>query len=458
MNKLSVGFSRMDITPMRGIGLAGYYNERRASKIRDNLNVSALAIESGEKRVLLISLDLLQIQTPICNAYRRAISEGTGIPFESIFLHCTHTHTAPYVDPNRPLEQGIVADPEHLQMIRDYQQFVKLRLVNVCQQAIEDLKPAKMGYAVGDAPNISFIRRYRMKDGSVRTNPGRNNPDVVAPMGEVDTRVNLVRFDREGGKSVALVNFGNHPDVIGGSGVSADWPGFLCKSLEQALDDVFCIFFNGAQGDVNHVCIDATRGWHGDMLVDFSNNSGYAHAKYMGRFLAGSVLQIWDKVCYTDVEEICVTERLMKLPSNMPTPEQMPEAHRINDLHMAGRDDELPYKDMMLVTVVAEAGRMVALEHGPEFFEMPLIGLSIGNVALVGIPGEPFNGIGLGIKEAKGWDMIMPCCLVNGCEGYFPMKDAYDEGGYEARSSNYKAGTAEQIIEEGKAILASLRN
>ena len=100
---------------------------------------------------------------------------------------------------------------------------------------------------------------------------------------------------------------------------------------------------------------------------------------------------------------------------------------------------------------------MMRLKDGPEFFEMPMIGLAIGDVALVGIPGEPFNAIGRGIKLAEGFELILPCCLVNGSEGYFPMKDAYEEGGYEARSSSYKEGTAEQIIEEGKAILADLR-
>ena len=38
--------------------------------------------------------------------------------------------------------------------------------------------------------------------------------------------------------------------------------------------------------------------------------------------------------------------------------------------------------------------------------------------------------------------------------GYF--KPRYAEGGYEARSSCYKAGTAELIIKEGKALLDTL--
>ena len=141
----------------------------------------------------------------------------------------------------------------------------------------------------------------------------------------------------------------------------------------------------------------------------------------------------------------------------VPTPEEAVEAHRINDLHKAGRDAELPYEGMMLTTVVAEAGRMVRLEHGPAFFPMIFSALKIGNIALIGVPGEPFNGIGRALKEAAGWDLVIPCCLTNGSEGYFPMEDAYAEGGYEARSSNFKAGVAEKIIAEGQDILAGLR-
>jgi len=150
-------------------------------------------------------------------------------------------------------------------------------------------------------------------------------------------------------------------------------------------------------------------------------------------------------------------QKIVEIPSNKPTPEQLPLAHKYNDLHNSGRDDLIPYEAMMLTTVVAEAARMVRLENAPETFPMLFSAVSIGDVALFGIPGEPFNGVGRGLKEAEGWKMVIPCCLTNSSEGYFPMMDSYDEGGYEARSSNFKAGVAERIIEEGKEILASLR-
>ena len=76
-----------------------------------------------------------------------------------------------------------------------------------------------------------------------------------------------------------------------------------------------------------------------------------------------------------------------------------------------------------------------------------------GNVALVGIPGDPFNGVGIGLKKAEGWDLVLPCCLTHGNEGYFPMRDSYDEGGYEARSSRFTPCVAEKLPETAAALL-----
>jgi hypothetical protein len=141
----------------------------------------------------------------------------------------------------------------------------------------------------------------------------------------------------------------------------------------------------------------------------------------------------------------------------MPKPEDMEQAKYIDKMHKEGRDAELPYKGMMLTTMVAEAGRMVKLEHGPEFFPLNLTAIKIGDVAFLGIPGEPFTGVGLEIKKAEGWKLVCPTCLTNGSRGYFPMKDSYDEGGYESRSSIYKAGVAEKIAEDAVKLLNSLR-
>ena len=93
---------------------------------------------------------------------------------------------------------------------------------------------------------------------------------------------------------------------------------------------------------------------------------------------------------------------------------------------------------------------------GPDLYPMPLAGIAIGPVAFIGVPGEAFTGIGMSLKETDEWAMVLPTCITNGSEGYFPMMDSYTEGGYESRSANFKAGTAEQICKEGRELLHEL--
>ncbi len=447
-NTLQAGFARVNINPPLGIHISGYFVERIADGILDDLEATALAVSDGEHTAVLIAMDLLGASKELLTPCRKAIAKATGVDAEAVFIHGTHTHTGPSL--------GWDAYPDPL--INEYVAFLKHRLVDVAIMAVQDMMPARMGVGLSEAKNVAFVRRYRMKDGSAKTNPGVNNPDIVAPIGETDERVCVLRFDRENTESLVLVNFANHPDVVGGCKISADWPGMTRRIVEQAIDNTRCIFFNGAQGDVNHVNVHPKAGDFNDMFHDFDGCSrGYGHARHIARTVTGAVMSVYDKVEYVNVDSIRYMQRIVEIPSNMPNPADMPLAHKYHELHLAGRDEEIPFKAMMLTTVVAEAGRMVRLEHGPAAFPMLFSTVAIGDVALFGIPGEPFTGIGRGLKKAEGWRAVIPCCLTNGSEGYFPMKDSYDEGGYEARSSNFKAGTAEKIIEEGLEILKALK-
>ena len=445
--KLMAGFGRSNITPPMGIEIAGHYKVRKADGVLDEIEANALALKLGDKTVLLITVDLCGVKKVIMDRIKARITEKTGVPSDCIFIHVTHTHTGPKVLP----------DTDDV-LINEYIVFLTHKAADAAMFAIADLKEAKMGYGVSTAPNIAFVRRYRMKDGSIKTNPGVGNPDIVAPIGDVDERVNVLRFARENGEDIVLANFGDHPDTVGGNKISGDWPALTRHIFEKAVDNTKCIFFNGAQGDVNHVKVNPTAGDFNGMFHDFDGCSrGYAHATYMGRVVAGAIMQIYDKVNFVEVDSLKSIQKEVPIPSNKPDPKDLPLAHKYNDLHEAGRDAEIPYEAMMLTTVVAEAARMVRLENAPDNFPMLFSAIAIGNIALFGIPGEPFTGIGRAIKEIAGWDLILPCCQTNAAEGYFPMTEAYLEGGYEARASNFKAGVSERIVEAAQEILAELK-
>ncbi len=437
----------MNINPPLGVNIAGYYKERIADGILDDLEACAIAVGDGKKTAILMTVDHCGLGKAFLNDWRAAIAEATGVDADAVFIHSTHTHQGPALFPNHPNPLNV-----------EYGSFLAHRVVDLARMAVEDMKSAKMGIGVGEAKNVAFIRRYRMKDGTAKTNPGVNNPDILAPIGDTDERVNVVRFEREGAPTIVLANFGNHPDVVGGNKISADWPGMTRRIVEQAIDNTRCIVFNGAQGDVNHVNVHPKAGDFNDMFNDFDGCSrGYGHARHIARVITGAVLSVYDKVEYLDVESVRYMQKVVEIASNKPTPEEMPLARQYYEWHQAGRDDLIPYTAMMLTTVVADASRKVRLENAPDTFPMLFSAVAIGDVALFGIPGEPFTGIGRGIKEAEGWKLVLPCCNTNAKEGYFPMRDSYEEGGYEAKTSNFKAGTAERIIDEALVMLGDLK-
>lgn len=446
----SVGFSRLTIDPMIGIGISGYFKPRISTGILDSLEANVLALGDGDKTVLLASVDIMKVPTHLATTVREKMAEAAGTFPEAVFLSATHTHTSPYA--------GYVENGAPEDLTNEYTQYFIRRLTDAARFAVEDMKPARLGFGKGTVPGISFVRRYLMKDGTVGTNPGVNNPNIVRAVGEPDYELNVLRFDREGADTIVLANFGCHPDVIGSTKISADWPGFFRRTFEKTVDNTKAIFFNGCQGEINHVNVAPKGGDMNDLVNDFDDvPRGYGHSRYMGRVVAGACLQVFDKVEYVEAGKLRFATRIVDLPSNMPTPEEIPEAHRIADLHNAGHDDQIPYEGMMLTTVVAEALRMVQYEHGPATIPMPLSVVAFGDFAMVGIAGEPFSPIGVQIKQAKGWKCIMPCCLTNGETGYFPMRDSYEGGGYEARSSEFKAGVGELIIENALDMLKALK-
>ena len=445
-NGFKIGYARVDATPKLGVNLAGYFVERIADKVLDPLSVCALAAAEGENTVVLLTIDLCSVATELTDEYRGKVACALNIPVSAVIIHCIHSHTSPIINPgcNNPLNL-------------EYRDWLSERLVEAARAAVADLADAKMGVGEGEARNVAFIRRYRMKDGSVKTNPGVNNSEIVEPIGKTDERVGVLRFDRDGRDSVVLVNFANHADVVGGCNVSADWPGLTRTFVEKSIDGVKCIVLNGAEGDVNHVNVHPKAGDFNDLFNDFDGCSrGYGHARHIARVITGAVLSVFDKVEYVECAGVEYLEAGYDIASNKPRPEDMPLARKYHELHLAGRDDEIPYTDMMLTTVVAEAGRMVRLENAPDAFNMRFTAFKIGAAMLFAIPGEPFTGVGRGIKDRADARIVMPMCLANGNEGYFPMQDSYDEGGYEARSSRYKAGVAERIIEIGNEMLSAL--
>lgn len=451
MNELLTGYCKTNINPPLGIGISGYYVPRFARGVLDDITLSVFVMQSKAQTAAIISIDACMLDTELVARYCQSIEKATGICRNNIFLTNTHTHTGPMFMPGDMFEA-----PE--EPIKEYANFVQEKLVDAVKAALMDMAPTRMGYGVGTAPaRVAYIRRYKMKDGSTMTCPPIDDPNIVGPIGELDQRVNVLRFDRRDRKPFILVNYGVHADTVNGDLLSADWPYWMAKTLDLALEGADCMYICGAQGDVGSTNIHPDSADMNDTEISFDNEmKSPGMARFVGRAIAGTVLQVYDKVYYTDVDSIAMITKSVPVKLNVPEAHEIPRAKEYKALHEAGRDCDIPYTAMELTTVVAEALRICRYENSPEYLDLPMLGLKIGPVVLVGIPGEPFTEVGVKMKEAEGFKLVLPCALTNGYEGYFPVKAAYDEGGYEARASQYKSGVAEAVVEGGKQIIEEL--
>ena len=205
---MKAGFARLDMTPPLGTPLAGYYSQRLATDVLDPLSLNALALSDGGSTAVLITADMLGIRRAYTDEIRALVAERVGISADHVMLCSLHQHTSMRLAD--AWERSAVTDKTYLDV------FYR-KVCDVCQMAIDDLAEATVSYAQKEtAEPIAFIRRYFMKDGSVRTNPGKYRDEVASPVGEQDHNVRLVKFVREGKKNIALVNFSTHPDTIGG--------------------------------------------------------------------------------------------------------------------------------------------------------------------------------------------------------------------------------------------------
>lgn len=439
-NQFCAGYYKLAVTPPMGVKVPGYFQVRISDGVLTDLYIRAVAFSNGEKKAIIFSCDAITMSNAVSEELKRLISQRCDVEEDYIFLHCVHSHTAFRI--LRPEdEEGALAT---------YLTWLQTRFVDCAQFAFEDLKPATLRHAAGTAKGVGFIRTYYMRDGSIKTNPGFGNPNIVKPVSQQDESVQLIRILREGGKEILLTNFGTHADVIGGTKFCADWPGYLCDTLEAAFDgQVEAVTLVGAQGNSNHLDFSLPKG---------SKYKGVDIAQRMARTIAGEVLKIYDSAKESEGTAIMAATAEAVIGKNPYDPADIPEAEQIKKLYEEIKNNTDPiFKTFSMP--VHKALRIIRNLSQPDFFHVDVYGLRLGNIAFVGMPCEPFQYIGSKVKEAGGLEMTVFTCLTNGSSGYFPDAVTFSlPGSYEGDSSPYAPDCADKMIEAGKAVLEQLED
>lgn len=470
---LKAGAAALDVTPPLGVPLAGSYAARWAAGIDDPLHARALVLEdeSGPGgRIALVCCDLIAMPGETVAAARALIAGSGAVPAERVLIAATHTHTA-------PSPAGLLGTPR----ADAYMDALPERLATVVRLAADRLAPARAAWGTGHEAGVSFNRRFRMRDGTVRMNPGRLNPETVAPAGPIDPELGVLWVERDDGAPIAVVaSFTLH--YIGtdrSDRVSADYFGHYARWMQRLYGpDLVPLLFNGAQGDVNGVDVH-----------DPDPLTGHALARRVAGIVAGETLRVVERLrpaagvtlgaAQTRFpfrrkritrDDLSIAARLLALPEGVPEGALRREV----GLGPAGPFSWVvgqPLPDNALRLWARECQHLAVL---PETQETELQVLRVGAAAVVALPGEVFVELGLAIKRGSpfqpasapgsapgtppgGAGATLIAVLANDYVGYIGTRRAIEEeGSYEtwaARSALPAAGAGEAMADEALRLL-----
>lgn len=438
---LKVGFSRIDITAPLGLYMVGYYEPRISDGILDPLLASAVVFDDGERRAVIMSIDNIGFTGQRLTTLRERIAGAIGTSPDAVYITCTHTHTAPEIK-DLSLIASFGTSVRGESRPDTVTEWIEKRLIDVAKLAADDIAPATLSFTKAEVKDVSFVRRFRLKDGTVTTNPGWQNPEIDCPLGEGDNGASLLIIKRENKEEIGIVHFQVHPDVITGTKYSADFPKFVRDTYEANVANSYCMFINGAEGDLNHI----------DVRLNPEEDCawGYERSKYMGKKIAMSLISNYELAKKIDGDKVRFGSKKVKIKYHKGAPEDIEEALRISKIYNEqGSEAAVPgLVGMRRTQVLAKATRIARLINMPDYTELTVFAVAVGDVVFGGIPGEPFSEIGRIFKNGTKFALALPTSLTNGCAGYFPSRDAYKQGAYEANSSSYDEGTAEAIAEK----------
>jgi len=427
---LKGGCGKVNITPPLGIPLIGSYG-KPSDDVLDELYAKALVLDDGNNTLVIISCDLLY--TPleeIAGPVRRIITEKTGIPEQNILICATHTHSGPEVFTKSKFRTEGDSPPPAID--RYYLDTLVKKIAGSALIAYKDMRQVKIGSAKGQAPEIVYNRRPKNKDGLVKmaftlppevratrkivVEPGGDvRTTFVLPddktewkFGPIDPEVCVLRVENMNGEILAsLVNFGCHPVSIYpflSTAVSADYPAFVTSVVEGA-EGGLCLFTLGLAGDA----------------VPFDR--GVLPRRQIGRAVGGEAIRRLQFVTPTGDITLGGLKKEVAFPTKKPVAGK------------TGEDDKIP---------------------GPVTSEIQV--LRLGDIYILGLPGEVLVEVGLQIKKRARLENLFIVSLSNDAIGYICHSAAYDEGGYEpAGATNLAKGAGEIMIEQALELIDQIR-
>lgn len=406
--EFNAGVAKTDLEPALGMPMSGYGARTGVSQgVLDPVQARVLALSDGRQTLALVTLDLVfPIDLPEMDRIRARVKTN-GV--DHVIFHASHTHSGPTYSANR----------------ESYEQAV-VRIEQAILAATRVMTPAKIGTGWG----VSYIghnRRHILLNGDPRMFWRNETKISTFP---VDPTVGVIRLDRAGGTPLAiLVNYACHPVVLGPDNLqySADYPGEMRRTVEEAMNGAMAFFLQGAPGDINPF-------YDKNPL----QQDGVARMKETGRKLGDEVVR--------------AARRIQTQPPPAPQIQVKTEV-----IHAVSRWDVAKVRAVLKERYRLDEARAARLVR--EKMDLPVTTLLLNReLAFLAMPGEPFVEFQMQWRARSPLPASYFLGYTGGAFGYFPTIAAAARGGYGANSTatQVEVGAGERMLDTGLISLYEL--
>lgn len=398
----------------------------------------------------LITSSMAIQATDVSHLLRGTAAGALGIPFEHVLVMSSHNHCTPSLQLEAHRAGCSAEDAPSPDNFTTLGHELAGLIERACHDLRSQLQPVTVHWAVGHERRITYNRKGRRADGTTlfmreedRRLYGRDY------RGDIDDDASVIGFINSDGDPVGFITSftghpvtAYHPERMVAFG---EWPQLATDHLSERFGGALVGFMQGCCGDVN-----SKRMLSGD--VELSHR--------FGRHLAATFIKAAERMTPSERSDFDLCLDVARVPFAA-----LPKVHRLErELEEivefiaranAGDDDALhcvglnfpralspkyraklaegirPWTEWALhVQRVGEATDL------PRHVEMPMAALRIGDVGVVGMPCEPFLGIGRQIKADCSLPLAIPCGYMNESYGYVP--DGPNCGDSEYMSAYYR--------------------
>ena len=421
---LQAGIKRIDITPPKGLELGGYPHYPRNNKgFHDPLYAACLYLDNGTEAVAMVTLDLLFFSKKHVTEVRRRLEAAGTLRGECVMISCSHTHSGPWAAGRLDIE-SLEAGKEQ---DADYVESLIAKIVRIITEAKADAFPASFASGTTLCGAESGI-------GGNRRIPGGPHDPLVSVMAVKD-KSDAVRG--------VFVNYTLHPTFIHewSEVCTADYPAYLKLQIEETLPGALVGFSQGCSGN------QSSR--------YYRQGESFDEAERVGRLLGKAACRALEKAQWTDELPIRTASDTLTIELRDFGTEEELRAQVAHDeaiykdlyarygsstnrdeyylwqnanLKLLGSEDQLGY------ILMQKKGIKIELLEDERPAEVLVFRL--GELCVIGIPGECFVEYGLYLKAMAGFGTVIINELTGGClPGYLYTPESLMTGGYETDTS-----------------------